>query len=161
ELATSPSPDTRGCVEVPCGSTSAGSRFLRAWLRQPNSPMARRRVLSLLGLVARVYAREAEIQRLHDEAHTDPLTGMCNRRAFEPFVGQALARAQRSGEDVSLMLCDVDNFKEINDSLGHTRGDVALRAVCHAIRTALRPTDLASRWGGDEFAILLASCNAS
>lgn len=160
ELATSPSADPRGTVDIPCGSAPTAPRFLRAYLQRPSSPMDRRRVLDLLGLVSRVHARELEIKRLHDEAHTDPLTGLCNRRAFEPIIDQALARAQRTGEDVAMMLCDVDNFKSINDTHGHARGDRALRAVASAIRTVLRPTDLASRWGGDEFAILLASCDA-
>jgi len=160
ELSSSPLPPLRSAADVTLGASSHTPRYLRTHLRAPWTPMGRRRVTALLGLIARVYDREVEIQRLSSEAQTDPLTGLSNRRAFLPFVDQALARAQRSGEDVALMLCDVDHFKRINDTLGHHRGDNALRAVAAALQDVLRPTDISARWGGDEFAVLLSACNA-
>ena len=88
-------------------------------------------------------------------ASLDPLTGVRNRRAFLLDVEQELRRARRSGQAVSVMLADVDDFKRINDSFGHAVGDTALRAIATALRAELREFDLLGRIGGEEFAILL------
>ncbi len=116
---------------------------------------------SLVGLIATVYRRQCEVVRLRGEAHTDPLTGLFNRRGLEPFVEQALARAARTGEEIAVMVCDVDHFKRINDEHGHEAGDRALVRVAEAIASVIRPSDLAARLGGDEIVILLAGSNAA
>jgi len=133
---------------------------LRVRFKASCSPEARTRVAEVVAVVRAVHARELAIQRLTADAHTDPLTGLYNRRGFQPFVDQALARARRSGEKVSLVLCDVDHFKTINDRFGHKRGDQALKAITTAIGQALRPTDIAARLGGDELALLLSGADA-
>ena len=98
---------------------------------------------------------------MRGEAHTDPLTGLFNRRGLEPFVEQALARASRTGEEIAVLLCDVDHFKRINDEHGHAAGDRALASVARAMESVIRPSDLAARLGGDELVILLAGSNAA
>ena len=87
-------------------------------------------------------------------AEHDPLTGVANRRAFNRALAeiQHRAGAPRAG---ALILIDLDNFKQVNDRLGHQRGDEVLRGVARAIRRCVRDTDLVARLGGDEFAVVL------
>jgi len=100
----------------------------------------------------RAFALEMELQR---EARTDPLTALDNRRAMQERGPLELKRASRAGVPVALILCDIDHFKAINDRHGHESGDAVLRSVGGTLRTALRETDLLSRWGGEEFLALL------
>ena len=87
---------------------------------------------------------------------TDPLTGTANRRHFNDRLDQEWYRAVREGNNIGLMLLDVDDFKCINDTYGHLFGDAVLQNIAHNIQLCLkRPMDLASRWGGEEFAVLL------
>ncbi|HEX7706189.1 MAG TPA: diguanylate cyclase [Thermoanaerobaculia bacterium] len=101
-------------------------------------------------------------RRLRQLATRDELTGIANRRHFERFFEQSLARLERSGDPVSLLLLDVDHFKSYNDRLGHHAGDRALRRVAQALRKALpRRTDLLARYGGEEFAVVLGRTSPS
>lgn len=95
---------------------------------------------------------EAQARRL---ARIDELTGLGNRRAFEEALDLELSRLERSGSTLSLLLLDVDRFKEINDTWGHPAGDECLRQVAVALASAARATDACYRWGGDEFAVIL------
>jgi diguanylate cyclase (GGDEF)-like protein len=88
-------------------------------------------------------------------AHNDALTGMPNRRAFDQAIAVALDDAERGGVPMSLLLCDVDSFKQINDTFGHSAGDQVLREIAHTLTGAMRRPDAAYRWAGDEFAVLL------
>jgi diguanylate cyclase (GGDEF)-like protein len=97
---------------------------------------------------------EAEIARL---AHYDALTGLANRALFTESLDEALARLQQSGEKFSILLLDLDQFKEVNDSLGHPIGDMLLKSVAQRLSAAAHPGDLVARLGGDEFAILQKS----
>jgi diguanylate cyclase (GGDEF)-like protein len=104
----------------------------------------------------------ASARSLHDRfereeaaSRTDSLTGLANRRGFLEASDNALARSRRSGQPVSIVLGDLDDFKQINDTLGHGAGDLVLRSVAAAIRSSLRGQDLVARWGGDEFVLLL------
>lgn len=138
-----------------------GSTQVLVQLHDDRDGAGRSRVQSLLALVRQVHTREVSLQKLSEEAHTDPLTRLYNRRGFEPLVDQALARAARSGEDIALLVCDVDHFKSLNDRHGHHAGDGALVTVADAIRQVIRPTDVAARLGGDELAILLSGADAT
>ena len=101
-----------------------------------------------------IVSREKEILRL---AYEDALSGLPNRAMFYEQLGQAVRIARRGGENISVMLLDMDRFKAINDTLGHTVGDQALREVGARVRAALRDSDVVARLGGDEFGVLLAT----
>jgi diguanylate cyclase (GGDEF)-like protein len=88
-------------------------------------------------------------------ARTDPLTGLYNRRHFMEQVGRLLEAAARMNAPVSLMMCDLDNFKPFNDSHGHQAGDLLLQEIGRLIRGSVRVSDIISRYGGDEFALIL------
>lgn len=96
-----------------------------------------------------------------ERSATDPLTGLANRRRLEEHGTKALALALRQGTPLSVVVLDLDRFKEINDTFGHDEGDRALVSVARALQANLRETDLAARLGGDEFAILLPGSEAS
>jgi diguanylate cyclase (GGDEF)-like protein len=95
---------------------------------------------------------EKELEKL---ATTDPLTGAKNRRSFLQLFRQELARYQRYGYQLALLMMDIDHFKEINDSYGHDTGDKVLKVLVAESHGILRGTDLFGRWGGEEFIILL------
>ncbi|MGE5636445.1 MAG: GGDEF domain-containing protein [Nocardioidaceae bacterium] len=88
-------------------------------------------------------------------ARSDPLTGLGNRRAFDEALTVEIARAERSGEPLTVGLVDLDGLKRINDRFGHLEGDRCLRDTALAIERSLRATDACFRWGGDEFVVLL------
>lgn len=94
-------------------------------------------------------------QRLEDMTRTDPLTGAANRRALEEAFYAAVNRVSRSGFPLSLIVIDLDDFKGVNDRLGHHAGDVLLKCVVKVMKESVRPSDMVARWGGDEFIILM------
>lgn len=94
----------------------------------------------------------ADVQRL---AEFDDLTGLANRRRASDYLKTQQALAQRSGLGFSVALIDLDNFKRINDTLGHDAGDKTLRAFADVTRPLMRSTDLMARWGGEEFLVVL------
>jgi diguanylate cyclase (GGDEF)-like protein/PAS domain S-box-containing protein len=94
-------------------------------------------------------------EELARHAFQDPLTGLANRRLLLDHLDQALLRAGRAGEQVAVLFCDVDRFKVVNDNLGHQAGDEFLRLIADRLRNLVHPGDTLSRFGGDEFIILL------
>jgi len=93
--------------------------------------------------------------RLRKQATRDPLTGLANRSHFDAQATEALERSQRSGVPVTLLLCDVDHFKRVNDQYGHAVGDQVLVAMGQVLADNLREGDVLARWGGEEFLALM------
>ncbi|MBO9998580.1 MAG: CHASE2 domain-containing protein [Cyanobacteria bacterium SID2] len=107
-------------------------------------------------------ALEAANHKLHRIATMDSLTQVANRRRFDEYLNQEWQRMSRERAPLSLILCDVDDFKRYNDTYGHQAGDVCLHQIAQAIRRALkRPADLVARYGGEEFAAILPNTPAS
>ena len=104
--------------------------------------------------------RKALEERLHHQAFHDPLTGLANRALLKDRLEHALARQARSGGTLGVVLLDLDDFKSINDSLGHRAGDELLISVADSLRTCTREADTLARLGGDEFAILVEDLNS-
>jgi len=99
-------------------------------------------------------------QKLQEQAISDPLTGLYNRRYLDEFLPRELARSGRGAMPVAVMLIDLDHFKRVNDSSGHEAGDIALRAVGNLLRANVRGSDIACRFGGEEFALILPETDA-
>jgi len=97
--------------------------------------------------------------KLSELANIDELTSMYNRRYFNLRLVEEVSRAERYNHDLSLILIDLDEFKNYNDTLGHPAGDKLLQDFSLLIRQSIRQTDLSFRYGGDEFAILLPGCD--
>jgi diguanylate cyclase (GGDEF)-like protein len=102
-----------------------------------------------------------DLKKLELSAVTDPLTGLSNRRLFQETFEKEVNRAKRYSHPLSLVSLDLHRFKEVNDQLGHPRGDDVLRAVASTLRKSLRTSDAAFRVGGDEFAVLLPQTDAA
>lgn len=116
-------------------------------------------------LETRVRQRTEELEeanrRLEEMSRTDALTGLANRRGFVEASAQEMTRARRSGKPWSVLIADLDEFKKINDRHGHAAGDDALRETAAILRRAVRAQDLAGRWGGEEFVLLLPETTAT
>lgn len=117
---------------------------------------------------ADVTSIENERRMFHRLATTDPLTGIYNRRKFMEDLDTEIARAGRYGTDLSLIMADIDDFKAINDTMGHQAGDVALVELACLLKDNIRSMDILARYGGEEFAIIIpqtklegAQCMAS
>lgn len=106
-------------------------------------------------LSERVGELEAELQRLATEVQTDQLTRVANRRGLLQQFEQQRSVLAREGGELAIALLDIDNFKKLNDSLGHSAGDEALRGLAARTQATLRPGDLVARYGGEEFVLLL------
>lgn len=98
--------------------------------------------------------RQAE-ETIQRQANFDPLTQLPNRRLFLDRLGQEIIKSRRTDLSLALLLIDLDEFKEVNDTLGHDAGDILLQETAHRIRSCIRDTDTVSRLGGDEFTVIL------
>ena len=115
----------------------------------------------LAGVVSIVWALQAAELHHRSEAILDPLTGLLNRHALAPRFTEISLQARLTGQPVCLLLCDVDDFKTINDRHGHDRGDAVLRDVAYELRKHLRSFELVYRLGGEEFLVVLPGIDAS
>jgi diguanylate cyclase (GGDEF)-like protein len=144
----------------------------RAWLlvvRDPSRPGAALPVLmavlglalaALLGSLVVIWSRNERMQELQQQASHDPLTGLKNRRRFDEDLRTERARSRREGTEGALLMLDLDNFKQVNDTLGHPIGDRVIGEIAGVLQGRTRETDVLARLGGDEFAIVLPNCDA-
>lgn len=143
------------------------AQALEALARQTSAQLELRRQVrnveqqsaALLRYQERLERYQAELERVNAElsnaSRTDGLTGLANRAAFDARLQEELHRAQRYQRPLSLLMADVDHFKELNDECGHTAGDEALRALAEILNRNSRRTDIPARFGGEEFAVIL------
>lgn len=123
-------------------------------------------ILIAIGFSQTLKKLQSELQKsqtacneLNRIAHHDNLTGLPNRMLFTDRLLQAMASAKRDDELLAVHFIDLDNFKDINDSLGHHCGDLLLKEIAHRLRTCIRDVDTVARWGGDEFSIIQTDLN--
>ncbi len=116
-------------------------------------------ILITMGLVMMTKERADALNRTL--ALQDELTGLHNRRAIHKLLEQQLALARRNGQALALLIVDIDHFKKINDDYGHLSGDLALRTMADGLRRRLRGQDIAGRWGGEEFIVILPGTDAA
>jgi diguanylate cyclase (GGDEF)-like protein len=119
-------------------------------------PRDEARNVTLLGALAAPSLEVVwEMEEVSKRARTDPLTDLPNRRAFDDQLGTLLLQADRFGHSVSLIVVDIDHFKNVNDTWGHEAGDAVLKSIAASLVEGIRKVDLCARFGGEEFAILL------
>jgi diguanylate cyclase len=98
---------------------------------------------------------QENLEAVRHESLTDPLTGLANRKYFDDMFERAMAETRAQNESLSLLMTDIDHFKNFNDSYGHLTGDQVLRLVAQAIKRNVKGQDIAARYGGEEFAVIL------
>lgn len=152
------SPDGHSVIAAPALQPGHGDGLLMLW-RAPGGRAwddeEHALVRAAAGVIGIMLAHQALQAEMFRQARTDPLTGLMNRRAFLEELSRRLDRLDRERQPGALLYIDLDNFKPVNDRLGHEQGDAALRAAAQMLRGAVRPTDLVARIGGDEFALWL------
>ena len=109
----------------------------------------------------RILKLQDELSQLSGVVRIDQLTGVLNRRGMDEAFNTEIARYRRSGESLSVALLDIDNFKSLNDQHGHAAGDAALKHLAAVVRRTVRPTDIVSRMGGEEFVVILPNTSLS
>ncbi len=155
-------PDGRIVLTIACPSRFSAHAGLAVW-RPAGGPgwstEEAKLAASATGVVRMILDYEAMLQRMAEQARTDPLTGLLNRRAFMEEMGRHLVRLDRDPGPGTLMFLDVDSFKSVNDRYGHAAGDAVLIALAEILRKLVRPSDLIARLGGDEFAVWLSGAD--
>ncbi|MDP6987360.1 MAG: diguanylate cyclase [Phycisphaerales bacterium] len=124
-------------------------------LRQDNEHLQQTLTRSMAELAEMNRRLEKSVSRLEDVARTDDLTGLTNRRWLNVMLESRWAESERHGLDLGFLMIDLDGFKGLNDTLGHHRGDDVLRHVAELLNETCREIDIAARYGGDEFCVLL------
>ena len=126
-----------------------------ALLNLPRDLVREAGMFELLAAELRIKELELALAEAREAACSDPLTGALNRRGFEKACQRELARARRNGSQLALVHIDLDDFKLLNDSLGHQVGDQALMLLVGLLQASMRPSDVLCRFGGEEFVLML------
>jgi diguanylate cyclase (GGDEF)-like protein len=152
----------RSLVVVPLRHDAHAAGVLKVYSTERNAFRPENvRVLTLLAdMIGSALARAELLEKLNHLALTDELTGLPNRRSWYDHLEHALARARRSALPLSLIVLDLNGFKQVNDRQGHAAGDRLLRTVSACWSTTLRDSDILGRIGGDEFAVILEQTDA-
>ncbi|MBD2414517.1 diguanylate cyclase [Nostoc calcicola FACHB-389] len=132
----------------------ADCTYERHWSRHEESTL-----LTMAASIIGARQRQQVEEKIRYQALHDMLTGLPNRLLFDEMLGKTLPNATRNGESLAVIFLDLDRFKVINDTLGHTLGDKLLQNVAQRLQDSLRKGDTVARWGGDEFIILLPRVN--
>jgi diguanylate cyclase (GGDEF)-like protein len=127
--------------------------------RDAYTPDHRRLLARVATHASNVIANALVFEQTQEQSLTDVLTGLPNRRYLERHLAQEVARVQRHGGQMSVLVLDMDGFKQINDEFGHQAGDSALREVSQVLRASLRVYDVCARFAGDEFVLVLGDCD--
>jgi diguanylate cyclase (GGDEF)-like protein len=155
-------PDGRFLLAANCRTRFGTHTGLAVWRAADARPWDQEDTLlagSAASIVRMILDYEAVQREMAHQAHTDPLTGLLNRRAFREEMRLHLARLDREAACGTLMFVDVDGLKAVNDGLGHAMGDQVLMALAGMLRKLVRPSDLVARLGGDEFAVWLSGAD--
>ena len=133
------------------------------WLSTSKVPLRGedKQIIGVLGIYTDITSRKQAEQQIHNLAYFDPLTGLPNRTLLLDRLRQAMTSSHRSGNHGALLFIDLDNFKTLNDTLGHDMGDLLLKQVAQRLRTCVRAEDTVARVGGDEFLVMLTSLGQS
>lgn len=127
-------------------------RHIKAWKDEDMS------LLKVVGeMLTNVFMRRQAEQTLEEQAIRDPLTNLYNRRYFNLRIQEEIVRAEQKGHCLAVLVCDLDHFKDLNDTQGHQAGDQILKEVAKSINASIRGADSAFRWGGDEMTVLLSN----
>jgi diguanylate cyclase (GGDEF)-like protein len=166
-----PSSDTLCCmhhvgstatVEVPMMARGQVHGLIMLSLDEPDAFEAlkevRRVARALADSMSLALSNIALREKLRTQSLRDPLTGLYNRRYMEDALERLVSLAERTGTATSVLMIDLDNFKRLNDQNGHAKGDAVLRDVAAQLVAALRPSDVVSRYGGEELVVILPSC---
>ena len=161
EVVETGDPDGGGeRLELPI--TAGRETFGMLVLVGPAFDAEQRMTAASLASHAAIALENARLHRIVErQAMVDGLTGIANRRACEEALASEISRADRLGTTLTLVLADLDDFKRINDEHGHAAGDDVLRAFALVLRATVRDSDLAGRWGGEEFLLLLPGADAA
>ncbi len=147
-------------LELPL--TASRTPFGTLVLAAPAFGREQRETVASLVAQAVIALENARLHRqVEQQARVDGLTGLSNRRACEDALRRELHRAERFGKELTLVLADLDGFKGVNDRHGHPAGDLVLREFALRLRETVREIDVAARWGGEEFCLVLPETDAA
>jgi diguanylate cyclase (GGDEF)-like protein/putative nucleotidyltransferase with HDIG domain len=149
--------DAHGALQIPLAVDGVGTLGLLALAGVPPTlGHDDRDALAILATQAAIGLQNVLLhERAVAQASADSLTGLLNHRSFQTRLEEEIARAQRGGHPLAVLMIDLDDFRTINNTFGHQAGDATLTAIAGALRQSLRATDLPARYGGDEFAVIL------
>ena len=139
--------------EVEHDFATIGRRIMLLNARQIQRVLGKERIILLA--IEDITERKQSEEKIHQMAFHDSLTGLPNRKLFSDRLGIALIHAQRNQKKVGIVMLDLDNFKDVNDTLGHDVGDIILKATAAQLSAVLRKDDTVARFGGDEFVLIL------